>query len=231
MKDIRELFNYVDEQNDGIHFSCDKDMLEYYIPLVICKFKDSMWRSRFGEEAKKVIIDLCFIYNIPFTDLSLHLVEDHDNLPDEDYNGFADDEGNIIINCSSFNDDLSLFSYGDGKKGYIDKSGKLAIPCQWEDADHFSEGLAGVADSNCLWGFIDKTGKLVIPYKWKDIDYFEEGLARVADDSGKYGFINKEGTLVIPCKWKIAFEFVNNKANVMDEKGNWLHIDKFGNII
>ena len=47
--------------------------------------------------------------------------------------------------------------------GYADEKGNIVIPLTWEDADYFSEGLAGVQDSKGNWGFIDETGKLVIP--------------------------------------------------------------------
>ena len=47
------------------------------------------------------------------------------------------------------------------KYGYIDKTGKLVIPCQWEDAMDFHLGGAGVKDKNGKWGCIDKTGKII----------------------------------------------------------------------
>ena len=52
------------------------------------------------------------------------------------------------------------------KYGFIDKTGKLIIPCEWTYADQFNyhlNGLAAVKDNNGMWGFIDKTGKIVIP--------------------------------------------------------------------
>ena len=48
-----------------------------------------------------------------------------------------------------------------GKWGYIDKTGKVVIPCQWENARTFSEGFALVRDDNGKWWKIDKTGKVV----------------------------------------------------------------------
>ena len=71
------------------------------------------------------------------------------------------------------------------KWGFIDKTGKLVIPCKWNGVESFSEGLAVVLDDNWKWGFIDKTGKLVIPCIWKDAWSFYDGLAEVKDDNGK----------------------------------------------
>ena len=54
------------------------------------------------------------------------------------------------------------------KYGFVDTTGKLAIPLKFDDAGEFSEGLARVQDRSdeFLWGYTDKTGKLVIPYRY-----------------------------------------------------------------
>ena len=36
----------------------------------------------------------------------------------------------------------------NGKYGYVDKKGQLVIPCIWDGASDFSEGLAAVGNSN-----------------------------------------------------------------------------------
>ncbi len=43
------------------------------------------------------------------------------------------------------------------KYGFIDKTGKLVIPCKWRQAFPFREGLAVVSDENDKYGYIDKT--------------------------------------------------------------------------
>lgn len=97
------------------------------------------------------------------------------------------------------------------KFGYIDKSGKLVIPLQFDQAgmwtmSEFHEGLAAVM-LNGKYGFIDKTGKLVIPAKYSGVFDFSDGLAPVyssdnpvevltSPDPNHYllGFIGKDGT-------------------------------------
>ena len=49
----------------------------------------------------------------------------------------------------------------DRKWGFRDKAGNIVIPCEWEDAWSFSEGLARVKDDNGKMWKIDKTGKIV----------------------------------------------------------------------
>lgn len=70
----------------------------------------------------------------------------------------------------------------DSKWGYVDKTGREIIPCQYDQAYNFSDGLAKVYLS--IWDpdmpepnnpfplpsdtkrfFIDKTGQMVIEYK------------------------------------------------------------------
>ena len=118
-----------------------------------------------------------------------------------------------------------------GKWGYIDKKGKLVIPCKWESADNFSEGLASVQDDNYKWGFIDKTGKVVIPCKWKFAGKFSEGLASVKDANEKWGFIDKTGKVVIPCQWEMVHDFDEGVAAVLDANNTWYLIDKTGKIV
>jgi hypothetical protein len=67
----------------------------------------------------------------------------------------------------------------------------LAIPCIYEDAFWFSEGLSKVKLNN-RHGFIDKTGKLIIPCIYEYVDWFRNGLAMV-EIKGRFGYINKEG--------------------------------------
>ena len=64
----------------------------------------------------------------------------------------------------------------NNKRGFIDKTGKVVIPIQYDDALNFSDGLAGVKQ-NDKWGFVDKAGKVVIPFQYDDVRGFENGMA------------------------------------------------------
>jgi hypothetical protein len=76
----------------------------------------------------------------------------------------------------------------NGKMGYIDRSGKMVIPPQFQDAGLFQEGRARV-QIDFKWGFIDETGKVVIPPQFETAQNFSEGLACVWT-GGKSGFVN-----------------------------------------
>ena len=82
----------------------------------------------------------------------------------------------------------------------MNKTGKVIIPCKWEDVGSFSDGLAPVKKKRIFrdskWGYIDKTGKEVIPCKWEFAYGFSNGLADVTDENGKSYYINKKGEIV-----------------------------------
>lgn len=88
----------------------------------------------------------------------------------------------------------------NSKYGYIDINGTEAIPCIYQYASSFSEGLACVQDDNLMFGFVDQKGTLVIPCIYHNASDFSEGLALV-QFKNKWGFIDKIGREIIPCKY------------------------------
>ena len=120
----------------------------------------------------------------------------------------------------------------DGKFGYVDKSGALVIPCQWDAANNFSEGFAYVriGDSDTgLYGLIDTAGAYVLPCEWNRIGSFQEGFAHVEKD-GKIGFIDTTGALAIPCQWGTAGDFSEGLACVSVD-GLYGYIDRTGELV
>jgi hypothetical protein len=112
------------------------------------------------------------------------------------------------------------------KYGYIDRSGKIAVPPQFDHAESFSDGLAVVCSGEYhrpgqgYWltrgeavkmagrrcGFADHSGQLVIPYRWAWVEGFHEGMARFVEDR-KFGFIDKTGKIAIPAQFTGAGAF------------------------
>jgi WG containing repeat len=80
---------------------------------------------------------------------------------------FIDTRGEKVIELKNYVDTRD-FSEGmahvsrAGKEGFIDKSGKEVIKCQYIFANDFSEGLALVMSSDKKYYFIDRTGKKTI---------------------------------------------------------------------
>ena len=127
--------------------------------------------------------------------------------------------GIIMLSNSGF-DSMYSFHEGlamvkkNGKYGYIDKSGNVVIPLEFEDAEGFYEGLAAVRIKG-KWGFINKNGKVTIPCRYDEVSLFKDGTAPVLfyakekspldlDSITKphYGYIDKQGNFTsdIPTK-------------------------------
>jgi hypothetical protein len=83
----------------------------------------------------------------------------------------------------------------NGKTGYIDQTGKLIIPFQFDEAWAFSEGLAPVRIGED-WGYIDASGKIVIKPRFFQASAFSQGFAAV----GVY-FPRKK---ILTAKWVIT---------------------------
>ena len=80
----------------------------------------------------------------------------------------------------------------DGKWGYIDRTGKVIIPCKYAWAYYFKSGHAHV-ERNGKYGFVDKTGREVVPCKYDIVqDDFCEGFTK-SMINGKYRFVDKKG--------------------------------------
>lgn len=117
----------------------------------------------------------------------------------------------------------------EGKCGFVDKEGKLVIPCIYDQVFGFSEGLA-CAYKNDKAGFIDTQGEVVIDFSWVGGSAFFEGLCRVYDGKN-YGFIDKQGKLVGECIWMDADFYDDGYAIVKGSNGRYGFIDKTGELV
>lgn len=113
------------------------------------------------------------------------------------------------------------------KYGFIDETGKQVIPCIYQFATYFSDGLASVYNGN--YGFTDKTGKQVIPCIYELARDFSDGLASVCLN-GNYGFIDKTGKEVIPFIYDNAYSFSEGLIPV-EMNGKWGYINKSGETV
>lgn len=127
----------------------------------------------------------------------------------------------------------------EGKFGFLDYEGNVAIPFDFVDAHSFQNGLAAVAVEGKYypkWGFIDTCGKAVVPFRYFEVRNFREGLApvgRVIDGEVRYGFIAPNGEEVIPLQYASVREFRDGYALVSEfSESNFAPfylIDKIGN--
>ena len=117
------------------------------------------------------------------------------------------------------------------KKGFIDSSGNIVVPIQYDDAEAFtSAGLAKVnlgktsmVKRDGKWGLINAAGELVVPIIYDDISYrpFEKSaLARVKLDD-RYGYIDKRGEVVVPIVYEDASLVLDDTAIRVKMDGKW----------
>ena len=108
--------------------------------------------------------------------------------------------------------------------GYIDKSGKVVIPAEYNSASSFSEGRAvvskGSSCENMKWGFVDTSGKIVIPLEYDSVSDFSEGLAVVSRKNQGTGYIDKAGEVIVPLEYDAAYPFSEGLAWVQKD-GKW----------
>ena len=109
--------------------------------------------------------------------------------------------------------------------GFIDWTGKVVIPAEYETVWNFSEGFARVAKNDKI-GYIDRTGKEITPLQYSAAGDFSNGMAAV-EKGGKWGFIDKTGKEIIPCAYDDGYSFFQGLAAV-EKGGKWGFIDKTG---
>ncbi|SEO84084.1 WG containing repeat-containing protein [Mucilaginibacter gossypiicola] len=91
------------------------------------------------------------------------------------------------------------------KFGFVDASGKMLIPFEYDGVSDFHDGLAAVKKTDQFgkeqWGFINEQGKLVIPFQYSiEPGDFHEGLALVVpieQADFNYAYIDKTGNLAL----------------------------------
>jgi hypothetical protein len=130
----------------------------------------------------------------------------------------------------------------DSKVGYIDKSGRQAIPLHYHEAHDFFEGLAAVRMSATgKYGFIDRKGVVAIDFQFDEVGDFSEGVAwaRVGRSTvngirnpGSSGYIDHSGKFIIQAQFAEAGNFSEGLASVAfwDRTGRG-YIDRSGKLV
>ncbi len=116
----------------------------------------------------------------------------------------------------------------NGKFGYIDATGKLAIGYRFESAEMFSDGL-GMVRYGGKFGFVDADGKFVIAPQFVDARPFSEGRT-VAVSGDEILLLDTEGKRVASLKHMIVGRFVEGRAPIL-KLGKLGFIDRDGHIV
>lgn len=232
---------------------------------LISKFNDGMACVRIGDgddsrmgyidQSGKLVIEPKYVLAEPFSEGLAYVLE-----AGEDWTKFessyVDTMGRTIgkkmgiRRGQPFSEGLAAVVV-NGKGGYIDTTGKLAIQAKYDFTYPFRQGLAKVAmldekkkaspdnippdilDSALaeviaygVYGLIDRTGRAITEIKYDEIEPFAEGLAVVTKDQ-RSGFMDTTGTMVIAMKFSGALAFSDGLAAACLD-GKWGFIDKHG---
>jgi hypothetical protein len=122
-----------------------------------------------------------------------------------------------------------------GKWGYINRSGELVIPLQFDEAQSFADGLARVKTDD-RYRFIKPNGEVAFACPAEMLPHdFSEGLAAVIVGEWpdwKYGYLDREGNLAIPSRFRAGGDFSEGLAFVrLSDDGKWGFIDKTGKMV
>jgi hypothetical protein len=136
----------------------------------------------------------------------------------------------------SLSGDLFIINV-NGKKGFIDKTGKVMIEPRFEQAEDFSEGLAAVKIGD-WWGYIDTKGAVVIEPKFGAAHTFSEGMVvstlnRDFDRaSNQWILLDKSGKYVeLPQVKDIGSQFSEGLIAAKNNQEKWGYLDKTGKVI
>lgn len=153
-----------------------------------------------------------------------------------------------------FHDGLAAVLIGgekDGKWGYIDKTGKMVIPPQFNldrtdtlysnyknykevasQPHSFSEGLAAFYTGvDYKFGYMDKTGKITIPVQYVLAGDFNEGRAAVQLADKSYALIDKSGKVIAQYGRIGPFENGLAPVRIGDENSATGFIDHDGKLV
>jgi hypothetical protein len=125
--------------------------------------------------------------------------------------GYIDKAGNVVFALQvpqaeprssadfSFSEGLAAWVGGDGRWGFIDKTGGFAIAPELDQVTAFCDGLAAVCVTlnKDTWGYIDNRGAWVIEPQFRLARPFSHGLAAVVIGD-KSAYIDRTGKVV----WK-----------------------------
>jgi hypothetical protein len=147
------------------------------------------------------------------------------NVQKEGRTAYFDLAGKIALPFSNEFDSYGNFTEGlarvrtkEGKWGFINKTGTLAIQPSFHFAEEFSDGMAVVRNDKDLHGAIDKKGQPVIPYQFNVLTNFENGYACFGDAS-IWGLVDKQGTIILPQEYVFIDKVKDGKVRVQVQEG------------
>ena len=146
------------------------------------------------------VIEPKFDFGLDFKDgMACVIVKEHGDRLE----ALIDKHGKFVVGprynrIDPFSEDLAGVKL-KGLLGFIDRTGRLVIPIQFDEVQGFGGGLVAARRGRISkWGFVDKTGHFLIMPRFDEVatvggEYaFSKGYAKVKTDAG-WGCITKTG--------------------------------------
>ncbi len=140
-----------------------------------------------------------------------------------------------LVEVKHFSEQLAPFKLSNGKLGYIDTKGVIAIEAKFDNAGFFKNNLAW-AKEGTLIGFINKKGEWVIKPQFTAAEEFDSelGLAKVKM-ADKTAYVNIKGELITITISETFDDFFDGvakgkkllKYGFYNEKNEWAIEPKF----
>lgn len=142
-------------------------------------------------------------------------------------------KGEYTVNKEELINDLNPVKNSIGKYGFLDKTGNVVIPFEYDVAHEFIEDRAlvmkkgkGLTD---YYGFVDLDGNIIAEINYDYAEDFSEGFALVRKND-HFGHINLLGEIAIPIIYEYGTSFKHGFAEVT-RKGTSFWVDSNGNRI
>lgn len=110
---------------------------------------------------------------------------------------------NLVKYDKSFYSILIPYRKGD-KWGYCNYKKEIIIPCKYNAAEPFSEGIAAVSLDSV--GYIDENDNIIIKHKY-DIGLPFHNSAAAVSKNNRWGFADKKGNEITPMKYAWTIEY------------------------
>lgn len=125
-----------------------------------------------------------------------------------------------------YSNDMCAFKQ-NGKWGFMDTAGNVAIVPQYDECNDFQNGYAVVKRGE-KWGIVDKTGKSVTGFAFSRMNDFSDGLAYAEDGSLCFYVYPNGRKQALSSKFSYG-NFSDGYAPVMSKKNRkWGYINKKG---
>lgn len=189
-----------------------------------------------GDKYKIDELGMKLVEALPFSEGMSAIVTENNKIKyiDDNFNDLF--TLNDIEFATSFSNGLAAVQNTDGKWGFINKTGEIAIKCQYDQSTKFNDKHALVWENSINSAYvklIEENGSAAVNFKDKYVGFGlpSEGKVAVFDGSG-WGFCNYKGDKVISIQnsWTAVTNFHNGFASFQKEN-DWGLIDSTGEVI